>query len=441
MVKNFVLDANVLLYEPNAVFMFEDNNILIPITVIEEIDQFKKDLNEIGRNARQVSRNLDKLREKNNLSQGVKLDNGGTLRVEIDQLLSPRLSSQHFSSTNDNKILSTALNLQEKSDGAPVILITKDTNLRIKADSFGLRAQDFERDQVSIDDMYTGKVEVEVSSEEFSSFKSGSALSSVPGGCYPNTCVVIRDKADQGRIALGRYHNDKKAIIPVNSVSDGVWGIKARNPEQSFAMDLLLDDNVKLVTLTGISGTGKTLLALAAGLLKCTDDKVYKRLLVSRPIFPLGKDMGFLPGDVEEKLSPWMKPIFDNMDLLFGTAGREGGKGGRVIDFNDLMKLGIIEIEPLTYIRGRSLPNQFLIVDEAQNLTPHEIKTIITRAGERTKIVLTGDPYQIDNPYIDSCSNGLSFVENRFKDQAIAGHITLVKGERSELAELAAGIL
>ncbi len=288
--------------------------------------------------------------------------------------------------------------------------------------------------------MYTGQVEMRIPDEEFLDFQSGSALKRIPDGLYPNTCLVIRNEADPNQTALGRYYKD--LIIPVNSVSGGVWGIQARNSEQSFALNLLLDDRVKLVTLTGISGTGKTLLALAAGLLKCTDDRVYQRLLVSRPIFPLGRDLGFLPGDVEEKLSPWMKPIFDNMDLLFGTSGRVGDKRGeKNIDLNDLIKLGIIEIEPLTYIRGRSLPNQFLIVDEAQNLTPHEIKTIVTRAGERTKIVLTGDPYQIDNPYIDSSSNGLSSIVERFKEQPIAGHITLVKGERSELAELAAGLL
>jgi len=440
MVKNFVLDTNVLLYDPNAIFMFEDNNIVIPITVIEEIDQFKKDLNDIGRNARQVSRILDKLREKNNLSKGVRLDNRGILRVVIDQSLSPKLSSQHLVSTNDNKILSTALNLQESCDDAPVILITKDTNLRIKADSFGLKAEDFESDRVEISEMYTGQVEISISSEEFSAFQSGSTIKRISDGFYPNICVIVRDEADPSRIAQGRYYKD--IIFPVSPFPEGVWGLQPRNPEQSFALNLLLDDRIKLVTLTGISGTGKTLLALAAGLLKCTDDRVYHRLLVSRPIFPLGKDMGFLPGDVEEKLSPWMKPIFDNMELLFGAAGRAGDRHGeKNIDLNDLIKLGIIEIEPLTYIRGRSLPNQFLIVDEAQNLTSHEIKTIITRAGERTKVVLTGDPYQIDNPYIDSSSNGLSVVVEKFKDQLIAGHITLTKGERSELAELAAGIL
>jgi PhoH-like ATPase len=440
MVKNFVLDTNVLLYDPNAIFMFEDNNIVIPITVIEEIDQFKKDLNDIGRNARQVSRIVDKFREKNNLSHGVRLDNGGMLRVVIDQSVSPKLSSQHLVSTNDNKILSTALNLQESCDDAPVILITKDTNLRIKADSFGLKAEDFESDRVEISEMYTGQVEISISSEEFSAFQSGSTLKRIPEGFYPNICVIVRDEADPSKTAQGRYYKD--IIFPISPVPEGVWGLQPRNLEQSFALNLLLDDRIKLVTLTGISGTGKTLLALAAGLLKCTDDRVYHRLLVSRPIFPLGKDMGFLPGDVEEKLSPWMKPIFDNMELLFGAAGRAGDRHGeKNIDLNDLIKLGIIEIEPLTYIRGRSLPNQFLIVDEAQNLTSHEIKTIITRAGERTKVVLTGDPYQIDNPYIDSSSNGLSVVVEKFKDQLIAGHITLTKGERSELAELAAGIL
>jgi PhoH-like ATPase len=228
--------------------------------------------------------------------------------------------------------------------------------------------------------------------------------------------------------------------VPITTAKHGVWGITAKNKQQQFALDLLLNDDIRLVTLVGKAGTGKTLLALAAGLEKSIELRSFQRLVVSRPVFPMGKDIGFLPGDIDEKLRPWMQPIRDNLDFLVGSSGGPGRVKGKK-DLQSLFDLGMIEVEPLTYIRGRSMPNQYLIVDEAQNLTPHEIKTIITRAGEGTKVVLTGDPYQIDNPYIDSSSNGLTYVVDRFKEEPIAGHITLVKGERSDLAELAATLL
>ena len=229
------------------------------------------------------------------------------------------------------------------------------------------------------------------------------------------------------------------ALLPTRKLREGVWGIKPRNKEQHCVLDLLLNDDIKLVTLVGKAGTGKTLLAIAAGLQKVAEEKVFHKLLVSRPIFPLGRDIGYLPGTVEEKLNPWMQPIYDNVELLLGLSKQGGGSKTR--SYQELFELGVMEIEPLTYIRGRSIPNQYLIVDEAQNLTPHEVKTIVTRAGDNTKVVLTGDPYQIDNPYVDSVNNGLTTVVERFKGEPVAGHVTLSKGERSALAELAANVL
>jgi len=250
--------------------------------------------------------------------------------------------------------------------------------------------------------------------------------------------VLLRSRQSAGQTGLGRWDAGQKRLVPIKKLREGVWGIRPRNKEQHYALDLLLNDDIKLVTLVGKAGTGKTLVAIAAGLQKVVEESTYHKLLVSRPVYPLGKDIGFLPGDIEEKLNPWMQPIYDNVELLLGF-NKDGKKEGR--SYTEMMDLGYIEIEPLTYIRGRSIPNQYMIVDEAQNLTPHEVKTIITRVGDGTKMILTGDPYQIDNPYVDAASNGLTMVVERFKDHAIAGHVTMTKGERSPLAELASNVL
>ncbi len=440
MKKIFVLDTNVLLHDPRAIFSFEDNDVVIPIVVIEELDKFKKDVNEIGRNARQVSRILDEYRQKGKLSQGVKLEGGGCLRVELNHQSPDLLPSELIATKADNRILATALNL--KHDGLPVILVTKDTNLRIKADALGMNAEDYESDTITLDELYSGESEIIVGPGVIDEFYVKGELPAAESKPKPNQFVLIKNSANPSQTALARFNQHKNAFVPIANTKHGIWGISARNKQQQFALDLLLNDDIRLVTLVGKAGTGKTLLALAAGLEKTIENRAFQRLVVSRPVFPLGKDIGFLPGDIEEKLRPWMQPIRDNLDYLMGAsapavAGRAKGKK----DLQSLFDLGMIEVEPLTYIRGRSMPNQYLIVDEAQNLTPHEIKTIITRAGEGTKVVLTGDPYQIDNPYIDSSSNGLTFVVERFKEEPIAGHITLVKGERSELAELAATLL
>jgi PhoH-like ATPase len=439
MKKIYVLDTNVLLYDPQALTKFEDNSIIIPITVIEEIDRFKKDMNETGRNARQVSRLMDAYRSEGSLSKGLPLENGGSLRIEIyEERVMKRLPPELREERGDNRILAVAVDLMESEPSVPVILVTKDINLRIKADALGLAAQDYESDKVSIDELFDGVAKLEVGADVVDRFYSQGWLE-LQERIAPNQFVTLTERENSSHSAIGRYDYRSSRMVPLRGIDkEGVWSLFPRNREQSFALDALLDDDIKIVTLVGKAGTGKTLLAIAAGLQKTAEENVYNRLLVSRPVFPMGRDLGFLPGDIEEKLAPWMQPIFDNVELLL--SGHEGerrhSKG-----YKELMAMGILEIEPLTYIRGRSIPNQYMIVDEAQNLTPHEIKTIVTRAGEGTKIVLTGDPYQIDNPYVDAESNGLTYVVERLKDQTISGHITMTKGERSELAELAANLL
>ena len=440
--KVFVLDTNVLLHDPRAMFSFEDNDVVIPIYVVEEIDSFKKDLSELGRNARQVSRYLDGLRDDGSLATGVKLDRGGLLRVAITHLALPEEVSTDRG--QDSKILAVALELtvESKKNGRQVVFITKDTNLRIRADAIGIHAEDFEPEHIQIDELYKGWQEVEVDGATFDKFWAEGGIA-LPDPYYaPNEYICLKDSERPQRTALSRSKVDTEAgatrLVPLDPYKQGVWGIRPKNREQHFALDALLDDKIKLVTLVGKAGSGKTLLAIAAGLVKVAEENVFQRLLVSRPIFPLGKDLGYLPGDVEDKLNPWMQPIFDNVEFLMGLTQKEKKRGR---SHKELLDLGIMQIEPLTYIRGRSIPNQYMIVDEAQNLTPHEVKTIISRAGEGTKIVLTGDPYQIDNPYVDQTNNGLVHVVNRFRAEKIAAHVVLQKGERSELAEIAANLL
>ena len=441
MKKNFILDTNVLLHDPRSMFGFGDNDVVIPIYVIEEIDNFKRDLSTLGRNARQVSRYLDEFRTVGKLRDGVPLGpDKGTIRVVItERKLPPEMAGEGHSI--DNKILATALDLRDR-EKAPAVFVTKDTNLRIRADALGLHAEDYDVEDVTLDDLWTGVAEVEVDAQAVNEFYTQGSVAVQPAAGDPpppNEFVVLRDRANPQHSGVGKYSATRQAYVPLIKIpKEGVWGIRPRNKEQSFALDLLLNDEVRLVTIVGKAGTGKTLLAIAAGLQKTMEESVYQKLLVSRPIFPLGRDIGYLPGDVEEKLNPWMQPIFDNVEYLMNLS-RSEKKQGR--GYHELIDLGIMEIEPLTYIRGRSIPNQYIIVDEAQNLTPHEVKTIITRVGDGTKIVLTGDPYQIDNPYVDATNNGLIHVANRFKSERLAGHITMSKGERSPLAELAANLL
>lgn len=437
--KNFILDTNVLLHDPQSLFKFQDNNIIIPITVIEEVDRFKKDMNETGRNARMVSRILDSMREKGSLASGITMPGGGTLRVEM-------FAEKYFKNlpfdlrvdNGDNRIIAVAQDVRDRFPDSVTIFVTKDSNLRIKADAIGLIAEDYESDKVDIQDLYSGTRTVEVPPDAVDRFY-GQGWLEAPVELAPNEFITIVDSSNANHSAICRNDPANSRIVAVHKVpKEGIWSLFPRNREQSFALDVLMDDSIKLVTLVGKAGTGKTLLAIAAGLHKTAEENIYNRLLVSRPVFPMGKDLGFLPGDIEEKLTPWMQPIFDNVELLI--SGHESEKRHSK-GYKELMAMGLLDIEPLTYIRGRSIPNQYLIVDEAQNLTPHEIKTIVTRVGEGTKIVLTGDPYQIDNPYVDSSSNGLTYLVEKFKGERIAAHVTLTKGERSELAELAANLL
>ncbi|MEZ4471766.1 MAG: PhoH family protein [bacterium] len=436
--KIFVLDTNVLLHDPSALLRFDDNEVVLPIYVVEELDQFKKDLSGLGRNAREVARVLDELRSRGHIAEGVTLDSGGTVRVTFARKLdesAPLFAKQHV---YDNLILRCALEQRDEHPDRPVILITKDTNLRIRADAAGLLAEDYDPGQVELSDLYPGHRELTVPKEVVdAAYQDGTPLA-VPD-LHPNEYLLLRAESQPSHTALARYDQAAGKAVALPKRREAIWGIFARNKEQSFALDLLLDDRIQLVTLVGKAGTGKTLLALAAGLYKVTEQESYQRVLVSRAIFPLGRDIGFLPGTLEEKLDPWMKPIHDNIELLMGLHQRTGRAPGR--GQNELFELGMVEVEPITYIRGRSIPHQYLIVDEAQNLTPHEVKTILTRAGEGTKIVLTGDPYQIDNPYVDATNNGLVHVAHRFQNEAIAGTVTLTKGERSPLAELAANVL
>ncbi|MBX3018665.1 MAG: PhoH family protein [Bdellovibrionaceae bacterium] len=432
--RKIVVDTNVILFDALAIMKFHNSDVHIPISVIEEVDRFKRDPGENGRNARQFSRFVDTLREKGSLAQGVQLENNDTIMyISLDFQMSG-IPVELDQEKADNRILATAMSLQKQFPRSQVELITKDINLRIKADVMGIDARDYEPDGNSQEDLYEGYQEIELSAAQIDTFFREKRF--VPDmKLLANQYVIMKDVSNPNHSAIGRYSFAEKAVVPVLQQSNGIWGIHGRNVEQAFALDCLLNDEILFVSLVGKAGTGKTLLAIAAGLHKTLDEGVFQRLLVSRPIFPMGRDIGYLPGDIEQKLNPWMQPIFDNVEFLMGADKKAAGRA------QELINQGMLNIEPLTYIRGRSIPKQYLIVDEAQNLTPHEIKTIITRAGAGTKVVLTGDVYQIDNPYVDSANSGLTYAVEKFKGHAIAAHVTLTKGERSALAELAANIL
>lgn len=443
MKKIFVLDTNVLLHDPTALFAFEEHEVIIPAVVLEEIDSKKRNAEEIGRNARRVSRLLDGLRDQGHLHDGVVLEHGGTLKVELNHRSFLKVQEMFGEITNDNRILAVALNYHiEQADAeepASVILVSKDVLVRIKADVLGLKAEDYLSDRTAgLDDLYAGYSTLKVHPSVIDEFYSYRHLPIKPlalsYALYPNEFVILKDEMGTGKSALLRVNKDATRLEPLFLSNDPVWGISARNAQQRMALELLLNDDIPLVTITGKAGTGKTLLALAAGLMKVEDDHKYKKLLIARPVVPMGKDIGYLPGEKEEKLRPWMQPIYDNLEFLFDTK-----KAGDIEKI--LMGLGSIQVEALTYIRGRSIPGQFIIIDEAQNLTRHEVKTIVSRVGEGSKIIMMGDPEQIDHPYLDSASNGLTYLVERFKEQGISGHITLEKGERSKLAQVAADLL
>ena len=432
--KKVILDTSVILHESGAVRRFKNHDVYIPFCVIEEMDRFKHDIGEKGRNAREFSRFMDFLRvQQGSLIHGVKISGGTRLFVSMDFNLKT-LPAEMNEKLSDNRILSLALLLKNKFQNSPVELITKDINLRIKADILNISSKDFEQEKgLQFTDLYTGAVKIESSDKDLESFRSNKYLKYQAGNkLYPNQYVIMKSENDH---QLGRFSADEKKIVQLIQPENPVWGIVPRNIEQSMAFDSLLNEQISLVSLLGKAGTGKTLLAMAAGLHKTLEENKYQRLLVSRPVFPMGKDIGYLPGDISQKLDPWMRPIYDSMEFLMGL----GKKPPQLT--REMMSQGVVQIEPLAYIRGRSLPGQFLIVDEAQNLTPHEVKTIITRAGAGAKVILTGDCSQIDNPYVDSSSSGFTFAVEKLKNTKLCSHVTLHQGERSALAELAANIL
>lgn len=435
MKKYFVLDTNVLLHNPNSLFSFADNTIVIPIAVIEEIDHFKKENTEAGRNARFIIRTLDKMRDWGSLSEEVPLGEAeGHLIVDFETKL-PK-GYPLTADTPDNSILATAYTYTQKKQ-EPVIFVSKDINARVKADALGIEAQDFEKEKVDMDMLYAGWRELKMSEKEIEKISKAKSYK-LDSRIMPNEFVLLVAEENSHKHLLTRSYGSGEIVEKLKYQKKSIMGISPRNMQQVMSFDLLLDDRVELVALVGQAGTGKTLLALAAGLHKVAKQQSFESMLVTRPIMPLGRDIGYLPGSKDEKLESWMQPIYDNLSFILQVSRAPGAKHTKV---DDLIAEGVLDLEPLTYMRGRSIPNQFIVVDEAQNLTPHEVKTVISRAGHGSKLVLTGDPYQIDNPYLDSASNGLSYVVERMKKQNLFGAVRLERSERSTLASLAAELL
>jgi PhoH-like ATPase len=431
--KNYVLDANILLHDPDSIFNFAENTVIIPVGVIEEIDRFKKEMTGRGYNARSVARLLDSLRGGPPLTGGVPLSNGGTLRVHC----TPERALSGVPTSGDLEVLRVARALQQAEPDVPTIIVTKDINLRIRADVSGLRAEDYETDHVLLTDLEAADVELTVEPCALEALKQGAAIPLPNGPRLPNEYALLRAAGSEKSTALARVDIAGDSLMALQTPEKGLCGIRPRNKEQYYALDALLDPRFQLVTLMGKAGTGKTLLAMAAAMHATLKHKLYRGILVARPVVPLGRDLGYLPGAIENKLEPWMKPISDTIDFLLDTGGPIRGHA----EARALLRSGLVEIQPLTYIRGRSIAHRFVVIDEAQNLTPLEVKTVITRIGDEAKVVLTGDPYQIDNPYVDANSNGFTYLVNRFRGQPLAAHVTLRKGERSPLAELAANLL
>ncbi|PIV11725.1 MAG: phosphate starvation-inducible protein PhoH [Candidatus Omnitrophica bacterium CG_4_8_14_3_um_filter_43_15] len=447
MQKTFVLDTNVLLHNADAINVFADNKVVLPIEVLEELDEFKKDTDEKGRNARHVIRTLDRLRRKGKLGKGVVLEGGGVLQIISDN---DYKQFEHLGlnySQADNRILFCAYALQKQ--GEKVVFVSKDINIRVKADAIGLRSMDFEKQTINFDEIYKGWVELVVEKSKINQLQASGSIDA-PGNFIHNEFLLLKEAKNSEHAALAKYDANIKKAVRLKYSGAPIYDIKPRNIQQTMAIELLLDDSVNLVSLIGMAGTGKTFLALAVALAKVINSQAYSRILVSRPIMPLGRDIGYLPGTKEEKLESWMEPIFDNLEYLLYTSKEKSSESGvlsrkqkakRIITINELKTSGMLELEALTYMRGRSIPMQYIIVDEAQNLTPHEIKTVVSRVGTGSKMVLTGDPYQIDNPYLDSSSNGLVYCVEKMKGQKLFGHVMFVKSERSNLASLAANIL
>lgn len=433
--KTLILDTNVFLTEVQSLFSFGRSDIAIPTIVLDEIDRQKHRQDTAGLNARSMNRILDKLRAKGSLFTGVPLGRGKgqAFAAQYDPRYMPAGMDANDS---DNKIIAIALRL--KLEGRDLAVISRDLNMRVKCDSFGIECYDYQPQQAvkSVDKLFDGTQELVISEQIINSFYDDEEvlLPQQKMILYPNQYLLLKSEKDDKKSAICRFKNYETPLRKVYLYKD-IWGLKANNKEQKYAMDLLFDKNIQIVSLTGQAGTGKTLLAAACGLeqvLHSTKSQGgYDKLIITRPVQPMGRDIGFLPGTLEEKMMPWIAPLRDNLEYLFGDRS--------ALDMH--IEQGIIEIEAMTYIRGRSISNAFMIVDEAQNLTAHELKTIITRVGHGTKLVLTGDIQQIDNSYVDAVSNGLTHAVEKFKEYNIAGHITLCKGERSKLATLAAEIL
>ena len=433
--KIYVLDTNVLLSDFNALYAFKNNDLIIPFKVLEEIDKHKKRQDGVGANARQTIRELDKLREKGDVSIGVKLG-GRRGSLCITGYSKNNLPSEFNISDPDNQILATVITIKTNSFPADVILVSQDINMRVKADALGIKAEDYTTNQIveRAEEVYTGFSQHLVDDAMIDRFYSGEKmfLAEKDIKLFPNQYVMLVSNANEKKTALAKFKNYNHPLSKVKDHKDGIWDVRAKNKEQQFAFDLLMDQEIKIVSLVGRAGCGKTLLALAAGLKQILDDGTYKKLIVSRPVQPMGRDIGFLPGTLEEKMMPWIAPVQDNLEFLMGDDKEH---------LKMLQEQGTIEVEALTFIRGRSIANAFIIIDEAQNLTMHELKTIITRVGEDTKIVLTGDIDQIDSAFLDATNNGLTYAVEKFKPYELAGHISLQKGERSAVATLAAQVL
>ena len=453
----YVLDTNVLLQDPYSIFKFGPNKVVIPAIVMEEVDDKKRYMDEIGRNARRVGRLIDDLREKHKgqLATGIPLDNGGTLNIEMNHISFEKMKDIFAEKTNDNRILAVAKNLQDENEDTEVIVVSMDVLVRVKADALGLYAENYEQDKLveDLDSVHKGYHEILVDPLLINQFYATGQLDYEVIESYMNEEVYVQDffimKSNNGTkaSALGRLvkrAGRKKVIKLEYDADEGVWGILPKNAKQRMLIELLMDSEVPLVCITGKAGTGKTLLALAAGLAQVQNESekknIYKKILAARPVIPMGKDIGFLPGDMKEKLRPWMQPIFDNLEYLFDvdSSYQKDGYSENIESIVENLKL---EVEALTYIRGRSIPQQFIIIDEAQNLSKHEVKTILTRSGEGTKIILLGDPDQIDQPYLDATNNGLTYVIEKLKQEEEVGIIQLDKTERSSLAEKAARLL
>lgn len=439
--KIYVIDTSVYLTDFSSLKAFKDNDIVIPFKVLEEIDKHKKRQDAVGSNARSIIRALDELREIGSLHNGVPMGEGyGTVTAKS---YNPELIPLDWDTEDpDNQIIATALTVKDENPESKVTLVSRDINLRVKCDSIGLATDDYQASQVieSLDEIYSGYMDMVVKDKIIENFYNGEDvfISKEEEELNGNQFLVMSSEINEKKSALARFKNYNTPLLKIPN-KRRVWGISPRNKEQTYALELLMDPSISLVTLVGKAGSGKTLCAIAAGLEQTLDDhpmsnqrSIYTRLIVSRPVEPLGKDIGFLPGTMEEKMEPWLKPIQDNLKFLMVDDS---------VTLQEYMDMGKIEVEALTYIRGRSISNAFIIIDEAQNLTKHELKTIVTRVGEGTKLVLTGDVEQIDNIYIDERTNGLTYAVERMKEHEITGHVTLKKGERSAIATLGAKIL